>query len=321
MLSNPLTLGLLTGAFAHGGGSWPASRQGTFELASERLAREHNDEHIAAVKVSPSVDTVLTAVGELCAIQLVAGIEGFSLGPAEDDSPYVALDRLQPPKADNDKGAAHLCRHALGTKLFSSSRDSEAAAGWPTMVPLHRQVAEFLGGRYLAGLVSDGLRASRVVALMISPHDGRIVWRDDAGKRKLYWHWRQLAGQRHLYLRPGDTFEPAAHIAAGIVAPSTSLMCPGPKWDITAALSAADAVERLAAVRSMRATEAVLALTEVNAAESLDALEQHCSRARLKRQLGQSVRVTRSNIAPAGSETVAARPGPKSNGGISTLPP
>lgn len=175
MLNNPLTLGLLAGAFAHGRGSWPAGRRDTFELASERMAREHNDEHVAAVRDLPPVDAVLTAAGELCAIHLLAGTEGFSLGPADGGSPYVALDLLQPPLADDGRGEAHLRRHVLGTKLFSSARDSEAADGWPRVVPVHRHVAEFLGGRYLAGLVGDGLPARRVVALMLSPHDGRVV--------------------------------------------------------------------------------------------------------------------------------------------------
>lgn len=175
MLDNPLALKLLTSAFAHGDGTWPASRRETFELACERMAGEHNDEHRDAVKVSPTVEAVLTAAGELCAVQLLAGIEGFSLGPADHSSPYVALDRLQPPMADNDEGEAYLRRHALGTKLFSSTRDSEAADCSPTIAPLHRHVAEFLGGRYLAALVRNGLPARRVVALMISPHDGRVA--------------------------------------------------------------------------------------------------------------------------------------------------
>ncbi|MYA25475.1 MAG: hypothetical protein F4091_09290 [Acidimicrobiales bacterium] len=175
MLDNPLTLELLTGAFAHGGGSWPESRRVTFELACERMAQEHNEEHIAAATPSPSVEAALTAAGELCAIQLLAGIDGFSLGPADEGSPYVAIDQLHPPIADTSRREAHLRRHVLGTKLFSSARDSEAADGWPRMMPLHRHVAEFLGGRYLASLVSNGLPARRIVALMISPHDGRVV--------------------------------------------------------------------------------------------------------------------------------------------------
>lgn len=128
------------------------------------------------------------------------------------------------------RASAH---HARRSSPKAASEGSEVTMTWPCWVPSS-------GGTF------DGV-----------DNDGRIVWRDDAGKRKVYWHWRQWAGRRHLYLRPGDTFEPAAHIAAGIVSPPTSLMCPGPKWDITAALSAPDAVERLAAVRAISATEQI----------------------------------------------------------------
>ena len=41
--------------------------------------------------------------------------------------------------------------------------------------PLHRHIGEFLGGRYLARLIDNGLPASRVVALMTNPGDGRVV--------------------------------------------------------------------------------------------------------------------------------------------------
>ncbi|MCY3584495.1 MAG: HEAT repeat domain-containing protein [Acidimicrobiaceae bacterium] len=128
------------------------------------------------------------------------------------------------------RASAH---HARRSSPKAASEGSEVTMTWPCWVP------------------SSGGTFERV------DHDGRIVWRDDAGKRKLYWHWRQWAGKRHLYLRPGDTFEPAAHIVASIVSPPASLACPGPKWDVTAALSGDDAVERLAAVRSMSATEAI----------------------------------------------------------------
>lgn len=162
MLSNPLTLELLTGAFAHGNGSWPASQRETFELACERMAREHNDEHFIAVGVSPQVETVLTAAGELCAIQLLAGIEGFSLGPTGDEMLYVALDSLQSSSADRSDTDAHLRRHALGTKLFSSAREAEVAAGWPSLAPLHRHTADhpLLGPQWQDGLSLGKLEPS-----------------------------------------------------------------------------------------------------------------------------------------------------------------
>lgn len=175
MLDNPLTLELLTSAFVHGGETWPQSRRETFELACERMAREHNDEHVAAAGVTPPLEAVLAAAGELAAIQLLAGVEGFSLGPEDDGSPYVALDRVQPSSTESDDGDAHPLRYALGTKLFSAPPDSEAVVGWTRRRPFHRHIAEFLGGRHLARLVGRGLPARRVVALMTSPHDGRVV--------------------------------------------------------------------------------------------------------------------------------------------------
>ena len=175
MLDNPLTLELLAGAFAHGGERWPVSRRKTFELACGRMAREHNDEHIAAANVTPPLEVVFATAGELSAVQLLAGVEGFSLGPEDDDSPYVALDRIQLSSSGSFETDAHFLRHVLGTKLFSATPDSEAVVGWPRRRPYHRRIAEFLGGRYLALLVKRGLPARRVVALMTSPHDGRVV--------------------------------------------------------------------------------------------------------------------------------------------------
>ncbi len=175
MLENPLTLELLTGAFTQRGGSWPASRRETFELACERMAREHNDEHIAAAGVTASVEGVLTAAGGLCALQLLAGVEGYSLGPEHDGSSYVPLDTLQPLSAGLSSAESRLRRHALGTKLFSAAHESDPVASQPRVTPSHRHIAEFLGGRYLARLVEDGLLARRAIALMTSPLDGRVA--------------------------------------------------------------------------------------------------------------------------------------------------
>ncbi|WP_419922204.1 hypothetical protein [Candidatus Poriferisodalis sp.] len=175
ILDNPLTLEMLAGAVAHGGGAWPASRREMFELACVRMAQEHNDEHIAATAVLPTVEAVLITAGELAAIQLLSGIEGFSLGPTDDHSPYVSLDSLQPSDIGTSGEDSSLLRHVLGTKLFCAPHATGTLEDWPERVPSHRHIAEFLGGRYLAHLVDNGLPARRVVALMVSPHDGRVV--------------------------------------------------------------------------------------------------------------------------------------------------
>ncbi len=175
MLDNPLTLEILAASIAQGGGDWPTSRTEAFEVACKRMAQEHNDEHLAASHGTPPIETLLNVAGELAALQLLSGVDGFSLGPVEDRSSYVSLGSLLPSALEpRNEGSRHR-RLALGTKLFWAPPSADSLAHWPRLAPRHRQFAEFLGGRYLAHLVNAGLPARRVVALMVSPHDGRIV--------------------------------------------------------------------------------------------------------------------------------------------------
>ena len=163
LLSNPLTLGLLADAVRHGGG-WPAGRLETFETACRRMATEQNAEHRAGVAVQ-SVETVMDAAGYLCALQLLSGIDGYSFAPGIDGSSFVSLDTLE----DEREHRSRTClEYALATRLFT-------AIGERTFSPVHRLVAEFLAGRYLAELIRDGLPARRVVALMTGAGDGRVV--------------------------------------------------------------------------------------------------------------------------------------------------
>ena len=117
-------------------------------------------------------------------------------------------------------------RHARRSNPKAASEGSEVTMTWPCWVPRY-------GGTFKG--VDD---------------QDRIVVIDDAGKQRLYWHWRKWAGTRFRYLLPGDTFEPDSRIVAGIAEPPQSLMCPGLVWDVAAALYDADAVERLAAVKA-----------------------------------------------------------------------
>ena len=163
LLDNPLTLELLVDAVDQGEG-WPQSRHETFEMACKKLASEQNPEHrIAAAPESPG--TLMDAAGYLCALQLLTGIEGYSLPPGPHDSSFVELDELEELPAGISLATL---KRALATGLFT-------AAGETAFVPIHRQVAEFFGGRYLASLVEGGLPAKRVTALMTSPGDGYVV--------------------------------------------------------------------------------------------------------------------------------------------------
>ncbi len=174
MLINPLTLELLARAFVHGGSSWPKNRLDTFDLACRQMAWERNDEH-ASASTSRALEEVLDAAGELCAIQLLSGNEGFSVNRLEDQPAYVALDALEGDGVDGPDRRLSGWRDALRTKLFSAVPDAAAVTSNSRFVPLHRHIAEYLGGRFLARLVGEGIPARRLVALMASPHDGRVV--------------------------------------------------------------------------------------------------------------------------------------------------
>ena len=180
-LANPQTLDML--ADVVGGGNWPASRLELFEQACQRMAREHNKEHIAAAR-SPvlagrsSLEDVLGAAGRLCAIQLIAGVAGYAVTPNQENDDFRALDRCEgkwaPVRASHRDGASpsDLLDAARATKLFRAAADGRFTS-------VHRHVGEFLGARYLARLIAgrkpgQGLPTRRVLAL-ISGGDGIVV--------------------------------------------------------------------------------------------------------------------------------------------------
>ena len=169
MLGNPLTLNLLATAVAPGG-DWPDSRLKTFERGCLQMACERNPEHLAAARGERASTVVndramlLEAAGYLCTLALLAGKDGFSLEPGVTGSSFVSLNDIE--SIPGDPSREHL-RAALASGLLRAT-----GVGF---VPLHRQIAEFLAGRHLSQRISDGLPARRVLALMVSPGDGRVV--------------------------------------------------------------------------------------------------------------------------------------------------
>ena len=159
LLANPQSLLMLAHAVSHG--SWPETRMQTFELACRRLVREHNTEHQSAHRSQElSESELLDAAGRLCAVQLLTGRAGYVLLGDEGDSEYLGLQRIS-------GGNQATFRHVLGTRLFESPGENHVA-------PTHRQIAEFLAGRYLAQLIDAGLPVGRVLALMTG-EDGGVV--------------------------------------------------------------------------------------------------------------------------------------------------
>lgn len=155
LLKNPQSLKML--AIAVDGKQWPKSRAETFELACRKLVGEHNQEHVQADY--PGIDDfqLLNAAGRLCAIQLLSGRAGYSLTTNETNGECINVREV----CGEDQ---RIFPNVLNTKLFESP-------GEGFIVPVHRQVAEFLAGRYLAKLK---IPFTRILAL-VTGYDGRVV--------------------------------------------------------------------------------------------------------------------------------------------------
>lgn len=159
LLTNPKSLEMLALAVRKGG-DWPETKNKAFEMACKTLVREHNAEHEVATRDSYGVPELMNASGRLSAVLLLTGSAGFQLPGTESSNSLIAPEQL--PGHDRD-----LYLRCLQSKLFESPAPDPA-------IPVHRQVAEFLAGRYLAGLVDDGLPVGRILAL-VTGHDGVVV--------------------------------------------------------------------------------------------------------------------------------------------------
>lgn len=158
LLANPLSLRMLASAVG-GGGRWPESRTQVFHEACRELLLERNREHRIAEDDRVDAHQFMDAGGKLCAVQLLTGAAGYSLDGDEDDCQFHGLDRVP--------GDRETFRRCVRTRLFEALTDCRVS-------PVHRQIAEFLAARYLAGLIGKGLPVGRILAL-ITGDDGVTV--------------------------------------------------------------------------------------------------------------------------------------------------
>ena len=154
LLHNPQTLDMLIAAVQ--GNNWPNTKLETYQLACQKMAVEHSDEHKACrKKQSNSVEPLLDAAGFLSAVQLIANASAFN----ESDDASEGQVCLNAIKIPDDLPCTQVLKSRLFTKQYA---------------PVHRSVAEFLGARFLAKKINDGLPLSRVLALMTG-FDGGVV--------------------------------------------------------------------------------------------------------------------------------------------------
>lgn len=184
LLASPQNLMLLIEAAADG--DWPETRREMFEFACRQLLRESNEEHLVSDRLRPGDEPLLEAAGRVCALLLLSGIPGVSLTPSggNADRRYPPVDSLDPVTeqvATEAQALAYRRRLVLSSRLFAAPTGASPAR--PCLEPVHRHIAEFLAGRYLARRIRSGLPAPRVTALVtaqdggvVTPHRGLCGW-------------------------------------------------------------------------------------------------------------------------------------------------
>ena len=157
LLENPQTLQMLATAVA--GGSWPETRAQTFELACKKLLLELNPEHQLAAPSRYNDAELLDTAGHLCALLLLSGRARCAATAGQTDDDSISLSEISGPSQGTLTRTIH-------TKLFKVENSLAE--------PIHRHIAEFLAGKYLAGLIDNGLPVIRILAL-ITGEDGGLV--------------------------------------------------------------------------------------------------------------------------------------------------
>ncbi|MBG0843499.1 NACHT domain-containing protein [Ectopseudomonas toyotomiensis] len=154
MLGNPLTLRMLAEVVAQT--QWPRTRRELFERSISLLLAEYNSTHLndRRLRSGLSAEELRRAAGLLCALRLLADIDGFSL-QEQQGSRYAPLFLLG--RGNNNITAL---RGALFSRVFS-------AVGEAGIFDYsHRAIAEYLAACYLCQLFQEGLPLSRVRLLL-----------------------------------------------------------------------------------------------------------------------------------------------------------
>jgi hypothetical protein len=163
LLESPLSIRLLRDAIARGG-NWPTSRFALFDQATVSLAHDDNATH-RLDRGRASAASIVSAAEHACLFQLVTGSRSLwrsgALPPDGDVRAYLSADALQLDR--------NLVDDMLGSALFRGEGEA--------FEPIHRTVAEFLGGRALArAVIGDADHAALPLArarAMITGNDGR----------------------------------------------------------------------------------------------------------------------------------------------------
>jgi len=152
LLYNPQTLDMMINAVE--GDTWPTTKLEVYGLACKKLAVDAR-----ALRQPYTIPQLLDAAGWLFAVQLLANAATIRAGNSKANG-EIGLSDLS---ATDDK----VHQAALGTRLFTNLAGDEYSY-------VHRSVAEYLGARFIAEKIKQGLPASRILALTTGC-DGGVV--------------------------------------------------------------------------------------------------------------------------------------------------
>ena len=160
LLENPQNLDMLARSVSRG--RWPDSRKETFDQACRMLVKEENGEHLAANPLSTDTSLLIEAAGRLCAAQIFSGVAGYTLPDrADPDDDFPSFKDIC------EREGNGTARNVLGTRLFVGVSEGK-------LMPVHRQIAEFLAAQYVSGLLNGGFSLGRILAL-ITGFDGELL--------------------------------------------------------------------------------------------------------------------------------------------------
>ncbi len=150
-LKNPFLLKILLKSVKTG--PWPDTLAMAFESACYQLSREFCDENNDYRFSSdfPSIDAILTAAGQLATYLLIANKIGWSLD--NNDERYIGSIK---DIVTQDQSALEA---AISSGFFTGSHTCRT--------PIHRLMAEYLGGRYLHESIQNGLNPNHVRSLFL----------------------------------------------------------------------------------------------------------------------------------------------------------
>lgn len=150
---NPLTLRML-GDTAREAGDLPDSRAELFKRACKLMLREESELQQNKPHAHRRQDELLLAAGAICATQLLCDREGVYTGP------YMKTPDGFANVADIQKlRLGEPARDALKFRLFPGE-------GEQRFTHIHRVIAEYLGARWLARCVEEGVSERRILGLL-----------------------------------------------------------------------------------------------------------------------------------------------------------